>query len=55
MVKINVNNVPVYALKAHYWVCRQSDNELWFWGAWNDNDEAHRVAKEIGGVVVSND
>lgn len=55
MVKYNVQNVPEYALKKPYWVCRQSDNELWFWGAWNEKEEAYRVAKEIGGVVVSND
>lgn len=52
MVKYNVQNVPEYALKMPYWVCRQSDNELCFWGAWDDKTEAYRVAKEIGGVVI---
>lgn len=55
MVKINVHNVPAYALKAPYWVCRLSEGELWFWGAWNTNDEAQKIAREIGGTVVSND
>lgn len=55
MAKVNVNNVPVYALKAPYWVCRQSEDGLWFWGAWDNENEAHRVAKEIGGVVIDNE
>jgi hypothetical protein len=41
MVKYNVQNVPEYALKIPYWVCRPIDGTLWFWGAWDDEEEAY--------------
>ena len=49
-----VNNIPTYAINYDFIVARRVDDELWFWGAWNDRDKANEVALEIGGVVVTN-
>ncbi len=55
MANIKVNNVPAYARNCPYWVCRTDNNELWFWGAWTQENEAQQVAREIGGLVVENE
>ena len=49
----DINNMP----KEHerYAVCREFDNELWYWGSWDDKDKAECVAENIGGVVVDTD
>ena len=47
---VNVNNLPNSYEK--YVVARVVDNELWFWGSWEDESEATHVAREIGGVVI---
>lgn len=49
-----INNLPTYANDYDYLVVRRVDGELWFWGAWDDRNEANRVAIEIGGEVVIN-
>ena len=49
-----INNLPAYANNYNYLVVRRVDGELWFWGAWDDRNEANRVAIEIGGEVVIN-
>lgn len=50
---MRVNNLPEYAKKHNYLVCREVNNELWFWGAFDDHDRAFKTAMEIcGGVVV---
>lgn len=55
MQKMNVNNVPDYAWELPIWVVRfdGKDGSLWFWGAWNDKEQAVRVAKEINGIVIT--
>ena len=49
-----INNLPTYANEYKYIVARRVDEELWFWGAWNDRNKANEVALEIGGEVVTN-
>lgn len=47
---VNVNNVPNKTNK--YIVASNVDGELWYWGSWNNKDEALRTAKEIHGIVL---
>ena len=50
--KVIVNNVPPYA-EGKYIVAKAVYGELWFWGAWDDESEAERVAKDFeNGFVV---
>lgn len=49
---MNINGIPSYAEEMNYIVCREVEvGEFWFWGAWNDRNEANTIAEEIGGVV----
>ena len=48
-----INNLPTYANEYKYIVVRRVDEELWFWGAWNDRNKANEVALEISGEVVT--
>lgn len=50
-----INNLPEYAKEYKYIVARRIDNELWFWGAWDNRNEANNVAIEIDGEVVTNE
>ena len=49
---VKINNIPM-TNTAHYIVARYCamDNELWFWGAFDDLTEAKKAASEIEGVV----
>lgn len=49
---MKINNIPEYAKNREYIVCRYVDDELWFWGAYDDNEKADTVALEIDGLVV---
>lgn len=51
---MTINNMPAYASDFTYIVARLCENELWFWGAWDDEAVAYQVAAEIGGLVVQN-
>ena len=55
MTNCKVNNVPQYAHNYRYWVVRAVEGELWFWGAWNDENRANEVAAELlnGAIVVN--
>lgn len=55
MARVKVNNVPEYAEEYRYLVVRDVEGKLWFWGAWNDENKARTVAREVGGLVVEND
>lgn len=53
--KVTVNNTPPYA-EGKYIVAKASYGELWFWGAWDNEDDAIDKAKEFdNGVVVRNE
>ena len=45
-----VNNVPNDCER--FAVARLSEGELWYWGSWENNEEADNVAKSICGIVV---
>lgn len=51
MFHIEVHNVPDYAYHHAFIVVSIVDNEYWFWGAFDTEKEASRVAKEIKGRV----
>lgn len=47
-----VKNMP---LDVHdYIVARVFEGELWYWGSWDDHDEATKAAREVGGIVCFN-
>ena len=48
---LKINNLPQYALVMNYVVARRDaeTKELWFWGAFDTEEESIRVASEIGG------
>ena len=41
-----VHNMPEYALDYKYVVATLDGGILWFWGAWDDIDEANAAARE---------
>lgn len=54
---LHINNVPIYAYNTDYshWVIRLTDSELWFYGAYNDNESAKNAAEAIkNGFVIDN-
>lgn len=52
---VKIKNLPDYKLKK-YIVARLVDGELWFYGTWEDKEEADRVAREFeNGLVVENE
>lgn len=57
MAKVKVNNVPDYAKDAPYWVVRidKDSRELWFYGAWSDEETANHIALQVDGLVVENE
>lgn len=52
--KAVIQNKPEYDL-SKYIVARPVDGLLWFWGTWDDLNEAMKVAKIVCGVVVEVD
>lgn len=49
-----IHNVPERAYQSRYIVARYSEGSFWFWGAWNNGEEANEAAENIGGVVFEN-
>ena len=52
-----VKNVPNYAYNHKYWVCTNVNHTLWFFGAWDTEEEAYEVAEAEGEnkVVITNE
>lgn len=52
LCQVKVNNVPDNPCK--YIVARYDSNSLslWFWGSWDDKQEAGIAAEEITGIVL---
>lgn len=50
---ITIHNVSENA--KHYIVSRldEDTNTLWYWGSWDNEEDAMRVANELGNAVVS--
>ena len=54
--EIDVENVPIYAKDKAYIVYRTASDSLnYFWGAWDDLQDAMSAAADIGGYVVNNE
>ena len=54
--EIDVENVYPYAKDKAYIVYRTAKDGLnWYWGAWDNLDEAMDAATDIGGYIVSNE
>lgn len=47
---VEIKNVDKDCRK--YVVARESDGILWYWGSWDDEEEAERAAKNVKGVVA---
>lgn len=47
---VTVNNTPESVEK--YVLARCVDNELWFYGSYDDEAQAKEIAKMIDGIVV---
>lgn len=45
-----VNNLPDEIDK--YVIARVCDGELWFWGTWDDKDEAENVVNDVENGIV---
>lgn len=54
-MKVEINNLPDYAIRYRYIVARYDCGELWFWGAYDDEDEAREAAVEQEGIVCINE
>lgn len=50
---MKINNLPNKLSK--YVVARNVDGEYWFWGTWQDEATAYRVAEEEDGQVFLSD
>lgn len=48
-----VNNVPDYAVNYQYWVVREVDGAMWFYGAYETDERAKEVAGTVNGIVLS--
>lgn len=54
-MKVEINNLPEYASQYKYIVATVDKGELWFWGAYDDEDEAREAAVEQEGIVCINE
>lgn len=57
MFSVLVKNCPVYALEHKYIVATLFDGKLWFYGAFDYEDTAESVRREMGEntIVVTNE
>ena len=49
---MKVNNVPDWARKKRYIVCREVNGSWWFYGAWDDFEKGLKQAVEIKGQII---
>ncbi len=49
-----VRNVPAYAATRRWWVVREADGALWFYGAYDTAERAREVADMVDGLPVEN-
>ena len=47
-----VNNLPANLSKYAWITAREVDGELWYYGAWYDEEGARKQAREIGGIAL---
>lgn len=46
-----INNLPIYVKSYKYVIVREFDDEYWYYGADNDENNANETALAIGGYV----
>ena len=46
---MKINNLPENFKEYAFIVARRIDDDLWFWGCFNDRNKANQVAIEIDG------
>ena len=46
---IEIKNLPPY--HERYVLARYIDGNYWYWGSWNCEEEAYKVARNIGGHI----
>ena len=49
---LKINNLPKYAEDKKFIVVREIEDELWFYGAFDQPNQANECALEIGGIVL---
>ena len=54
MLKLIIKNLSNYATNYNYIVASAVDGDLWFYGAWDNEDAAYEAARSIDGVVIKN-
>ena len=52
IVEVNIQNVPDYAKEDGYIVARLVDAELWFYGCYDTEEDAVRIARAFDNAVV---
>lgn len=55
-MEIEIQNCPseIYS-KYEFIVCRNYENQLWFWGAYSNSSFAYKVASNLkNGIVIHN-
>jgi hypothetical protein len=50
----NINNLPEYAYEYPFIVVSICDDELWFYGAYDDYARAVKASNEIDGAIIRN-
>ena len=52
---VQINNMPDIAWNRKYIVCRQMNNEYWYYGSYDDIERANYAAKEVDGWLIFNE
>lgn len=54
-MEIEIQNCSDWTWKYEFIVCRNYENQLWFWGAYSNELTADRVASRLeNGIVIHN-
>lgn len=51
MILVDIQNMPQNARS--YIVARTCEGSCWYYGSWDNKSKADEVAKEIGGIVIT--
>lgn len=54
---VRINNCPEYAKNYKYIIARNDAGSLWFYGAFNNEDDVNRIVDELGdgAVIIPNE
>ena len=51
--KYKIKNLPHTSTNYKYIVCRFKDDNVWYWGCYNNLKRANDAAKSINGIIFS--